>query len=158
MNDTNILDDQSLPADLSLSALAMDYIVSGSKWARFLAVLGFISTGILTLSALGVFAFAGVAASEVLPDFILASGLIFFVFALVIFTYFLVSLYLYRFSDKLISAISNRDELLLEDGFRNYKRLCKFVGILTIVSIVLYFFMIPILSFLLMDSFYMPDI
>ena len=52
--------------------------------------------------------------------------------------YFFASLYLYKFADRLLTAVRTQNNASFEEGFVNYKRLFKMVGVLSIVTIGLY--------------------
>ena len=120
----------------------LKYLNQAAKWARFLAIVGFIMIGLLLLLAVGLGLFVA-AIQESSEDQILggADGAVaFFVYGLMALIYFFPTLYLYRFASRSQKAIRSRDSHLLEDGFENLTSCFRFIGILTIIVLVLYLF------------------
>jgi hypothetical protein len=107
------------------------------KWTMFLAILGFISIGVL----LG----AGVVTGLFLSVFNTAdtnlgfpeSLVIIIVIALALIGFFPV-LYLFRFSKHITEAVRTHDKEKLHEAFWNLKAYYVYVGILIIVVLVLY--------------------
>ena len=152
MEQFNPLDNQSGSQNFTLSREAIDYIESGSKWAKFLSVLGFITTGMITLMMLGFTFVSGMSAGSPFG----AGGVAAVVFMVLIYgsiiaIYFFTSLYLYKFADKLSTAVRTQSNSSFEEGFVNYKRLFKMTGILALITIA--FYILSIISFLIMDGF-----
>lgn len=119
---------------LTISDNSTNYLIEIGKWGKFLSILGFIFVGILVIGGL----FAGAILSNIgtdlpLPGFII--GLIYIFIGLI---YIFPVLYLYRFSTKLKISISNIDSIALETALQNLKSHYKFIGVFTIVIIVLY--------------------
>ena len=128
-----------------LSEEALHYLQTGAKWAKFLAIIGFIGCGFVVL--MGLFAgslfsniggamrgYGGVAQS--MGAFM---SVFYIAFALL---YFFPSLYLYQFAKFAQKAImfSNSQDITLAMG--KLKSFFKFLGILIIVIFSLYLLII----------------
>jgi hypothetical protein len=102
------------------------------KWSMFLAVLGFISIGILAIGGLIAVLFLSVFESG-LSKFGVSESL--FLLPLLAFTvvYFSPVLYLYRFSKHAGNAVRELDKEQMQKAFRYLRKYYVFIGILTIV-------------------------
>lgn len=136
--ETSELDNQEKENQLELSSKTQLDLLSAGKWAKFLSILGFIFTGIMLIFGLGFGIFMSVLPTDVIP-----MGLPGFAFSLIYILsailYFLPVLYLYRFSTNAIKAIKEKDKPAIELSINNLKKNFKYVGILTIALIGLYF-------------------
>lgn len=125
---------------LTIPDTSLPILAETSRWGNFLAILGFIGTGLMVLFGL----FAGTIFTSFGGEFGRnpfqgAMGIFMgFFYALFGLIYFFPSLYLYRFSDKIKKAIIQRDSDILANALENQKSLYKFMGIFCIVSIGLY--------------------
>ncbi len=138
MEQFNPLDSKSSSTNFTLSPQIIEYIETGSKWAKFLAVLGFISCGFIALAML-FFLLMGVSSDFPIVGEAMATGAIMFIiYGLIFAIYFFTSLYLYRFANSLLTAVRTLDDSSFEEGFLNYKRCFKLIGILSLVMISLY--------------------
>jgi len=110
------------------------YLLETARWARFLAILGFIGLGLMVIVII-VMVLAGASFNRVANG----SGLIITVFyiLLAVLYYFPIS-YLYQFSDGIKKGVNSNDQELFTSGLKNLKSLYKFQGILTIVVISIY--------------------
>jgi hypothetical protein len=129
----------SAPNDtgLNITPRAAFYLQETSKWTTFLSIMGFIMIGLIVIVAL----FAGTFMSTMAPNQDLPNGfgfLITLVYLLLGLLYFFPTLYLYKFTQKLKSALESRDSQDLILAFENQKSLYKFWGIFTIVIIGIY--------------------
>ncbi len=128
---------------LTISDPSRIYLRETAKWGNFLAIAGFIGSGLLVLFGL-IFSFSFSALQHLPMDTMpgmLSGGFSFlfgFIYILIAILYFFPSLYLYRFSNKLKMALSMNNEEELTEAFSNHKSLFKFMGILTIVTLSLY--------------------
>lgn len=125
-----------------LSEEALFYLQTGAKWAKFLAIMGFIGCGFVVL--MGLFAgslfstfgglMPGYPAGAVRGIGALAS-VFYLAFALL---YFFPSLYLYQFSKFVQKAIMFSNSLEITSALGKLKSFFKFIGILIIVILSLY--------------------
>lgn len=124
--------DQGIKAEkLALTEASLDFFKESAKWAKFLAIVGFVMLGIMVLASLimiGMMAsLAGAPAAGL--------GLVYLLMAAL---YFFPTLYLYKFAVKTKNAIETYSENGFEDGAENLKSMFKFMGILMIVVLSLY--------------------
>ncbi|HEX6845671.1 MAG TPA: hypothetical protein VF144_01775 [Chitinophagaceae bacterium] len=138
----------------SLFGLGIDNISKGhlseaAKWAKFLAICGFIFIGlmvvygilmsIMIVSMTSTMGQVDTISSEDTFKGFMGIGMIIFyiVFAVIAFFpyYFLL-----RFANKMKGALISNDQELLNGSFQNLKILYRYAGILTIISLVLIIF------------------
>ena len=114
------------------------------KWARFLAVVGFIVLGLMIFLGIITGAFLSAFKSEDVTLGIQENiiAVMFIVFLLI---YFLLVLYLFRFSKSARDAIQNHDRKKLEKTFRYLRKFFTLAGIL-VISIILVYLLILIIS------------
>jgi hypothetical protein len=139
--DTNTATQPQSP--LALNEWAKESLGVASKWARFLAIVGFIACGFMLLMAL----FAGALFSSVgdLPETKSTSFLrlvggvgLGIMYALIAILYFFPCLYLYKFSDKTKTALFSNNEDILANAMDSLKKMFKFLGWMTIIMLSLY--------------------
>jgi len=125
---------------MQLSDQAKKYLLEASKWANFIAIFGFIAIGLLIIMS---FSMGTILAS--LPEGSLG-GLSpkFFSFFYLIAAgiYFIPVFFLFQFAQKTKQALIEDDHNLLTFGLKKLKSHYKFIGILFIVLITLYLFLI----------------
>jgi Family of unknown function (DUF5362) len=125
--------------DLRIDPQTSGFLSESAKWARFLAIVGFIFCGLIVLVAV----FAGSVLSSAFRNFAGEGGLIgsafitvfYILFALLL---FFPCLFLYNFSTKMLIALRTNDQELLTTSFKNLKSWFRFYGIVTIVVLALY--------------------
>ena len=134
----------------SPALLEIDYVQgilnTTSRWAKFLAIIGFIFTGFIVLGSIGLLggnsALSGI---DQFPFNVIPMS----VFGLLnLFAgafYFVPSLYLFQYSEKLKTAMASRNENILVLALNKNKAFFKFVGIMTLVGLVLYFSLMALL-------------
>jgi hypothetical protein len=125
--------------DLQVDPRSSKFLIETAKWARFLAIVGFIFCGLIVLFSL----FAGSILSAVFSRYagstaFLGGAFISFFYIFVSLLMFFPCLFTYRFSASMLLALRNNDQELLSTSFRNLKSLFKFHGIVTIVVLSLY--------------------
>lgn len=123
-----------------IDELSADYLLECSKWGRFLGILGFILTGLMVLGGLSFSTFFSTMETA-MPDetkmpFNVGFMGIFYVLGALI--YFFPSLYLYRFATKTKRALPSFDQSEMTEAFKNLKSMFKFVGVFTLVILILY--------------------
>ena len=124
--------------ELQVDELSSGYLKETAKWAKFLAILGFIGCGLLVLggialvftmsaASMGGAAFGGMYSS--------AFSLVYLALAAL---YFFPCFYLYRFASTMQQALQAGEAIQLQTSFRNLKSCFRFIGILTIILIAVY--------------------
>jgi hypothetical protein len=130
MEDDNLLNTFSLQVDGS----NIPYLNEAAKWAKFLAVLGFIICALLILTAVFAGTFLASSFSQVDSELSslgsIGSGFITVWFLLVALLYFFPSFYLFNFASKMQTALRNNDQINLNNAFKNLKSCFKFWGVL----------------------------
>ena len=134
-----------LAAQGMLTETMLVYLKDASPWLRFIGILGFIGSGITVLTGISFLAIipllgqalgevpefdsfattAGLAFSGVIMAYCLAGGVLMF----------FLSLFAFRFGEKIRSYLRTGAETDLETAFKNNKNLWKFLGILCIISL-----------------------
>ncbi|WP_461640021.1 hypothetical protein [Labilibaculum euxinus] len=120
--------------ELLLETQAEVYLRETAKWAKFLAIVGFIFMGFMVLGSFVVFALAGSMAS-ILPFPIGGIGFLYLVLAGV---YFFPIYYLLQFANKAKLALAGKSTQSLTESMKYMKSHYKFMGIFTIVMLALY--------------------
>ena len=114
------------------------YLAEAAKWAKFLAIIGFITCAFIIVIAF----FAGTYMAAIIAQFQLQSavnmgaisGTLFTVYYLLLaLLYFFPCFYLFSFASKTQTAIRNNDQVYINDSFKNLKSFFKFWGILTVI-------------------------
>ena len=125
--------------DLHLDQPSLIYLNESARWARFLAVIGFIFCVLMLI--MGVF-FGPMIATQFAG---LSGEGAYFGGTIVSVSYFLGGvilffpcLYLFVFSTKMRRAFRNNDQKILSIALKNLKSFFKFWGIVTIVTLSLY--------------------
>ncbi|MBK9935567.1 MAG: hypothetical protein IPP61_06600 [Cytophagaceae bacterium] len=129
---------------LEVNDSAKSYLLETAKWGKFLAIAGFILSGILVL--FGVFfgtIYNGMmnralGESQAAPQ---VQGMGFFMGAMYVAIaaiYLIPCFYLFKFSKKAKTAVEDSDASDLEEAFLNQKSMFKFFGIFTIVILAIY--------------------
>ena len=125
---------------MQLTDQAKKYLLEASKWANFIAIVGFIAIGLLIIMS---FSIGSIMAN--LPEGSLG-GLSpkFFSFFYLIAAgiYFIPVFFLFQFGQKTKQALLEDDHNLLTFGLKKLRSHYKFVGILFIIFISLYVILI----------------
>lgn len=123
-------------APLTLNAQSEALIAATARWSRFLGILTFVMAGIMFLCGLTLLFTASILSGY--ADFagmnLTALALLYIAFPVL---YIFPGLFLYRYADRMRTALASRDEAALTDGFLQHKKLFAFMGIYCIVAIAL---------------------
>lgn len=111
------------------------YLLETSKWSKFIAIMGYVGLGLLTL--LGLLLMFGLSFPSTLPKGIPMFGFG-FLYILMAVLYYFPTTYLYRFSERIKKGVNSNDESVVTDAFLNLKKTFKFMGIMLIVILSLY--------------------
>jgi hypothetical protein len=132
--------------ELQIDSQSNVHLSQAAKWAKFLSIVGFIFCGLLVIYGI----FAGILFGSISRTYGESSGpfgaaanvggAFFLTFAIAgAVLYFFPCLYLFRFGSKMQTAIRNNDQNTLTNSFGNLKSFYKFLGILTIIGLALFF-------------------
>jgi hypothetical protein len=125
---------------LNIDVFAKTHLVETSKWARFLAIIGVIGIGLIII-----FCTLFIINPHKIPDGDVTdtvsatedtrAGLVFMLFFAVL--YFFPCYFILRFSGKMKDALNTGNGVSLNEAFKNLKIAFRYVGILTIIFLVL---------------------
>ena len=129
-----------------IDAASRAHLSEAAKWAKFLAIFGFIMCGLLVI--IGVFfgTFMSTFSStpyaneyETRSNFGGGVAVVMIVLYVgIAILYFFPCLFLLRFANHMRNALSTNEQLTLNSSFQNLKIMFRYVGILTIVLISFY--------------------
>ncbi|HEY4875961.1 MAG TPA: DUF5362 family protein [Puia sp.] len=135
--------------ELQIDAQSNNHLSQAAKWAKFLAIVGFVFCGLLIIwgiymeIVLNSFGRLNGEAGAPFGAFSNFGGAFFLTFAIAgAILYFFPCLYLFRFGSKMQTALRNNDQNTLTNSFSNLKSFYKFLGILTIIFLAIYLFSI----------------
>ena len=116
------------------------YLKEAARWAKFLAIIGFIFCGIIALCGLFAGTFIGSMYSSMGVGRAGAMGGAFFsiLYIGIALLYFFPCLYTFNFAKKMQVALRSNDQSNLNQSFRNLKAAYRFLGILTIIGLCLW--------------------
>jgi hypothetical protein len=129
---------------LEVSEDMRSYIYDMAKWAKFLAIVGFVFCAMIVLSAFSTSAMmAGLAASSPgNPMLALGASGLMIIYLLIGLLQFYPSFLLYKFSTAAMQAVLFGDQEGLNLAMGKLKSFFKFFGILTIVFLLFYILII----------------
>jgi hypothetical protein len=118
---------------------SLGYLNTAAKWAKFLAILGFIGIALMVVGGLAMgllTAFSG--AMQSASHFPFPIGIFGFVYIIFAAVYVMPIIYLNNFSNNISRAVAFRETAILTVALLNLKRHLKYIGIMTIVFIATY--------------------
>jgi hypothetical protein len=134
--------------DSSLFGMNLDmtgkaHLSEAARWAKFLAIIGFIMCGFIVLIGIFFGSFIGMFTSQYgsnpyneLPasstGFGTTMAVLYIIIALI---YFFPCLFLFRFATKMKNALAANNQEVLNGSFQNLKASFRYVGIITIVML-----------------------
>lgn len=120
---------------LHISSQAKDFLKEASKWATFIAIMGYIGIGFMVLAAIFM-GFAGSFMEEEMPGVSIAVIIVLYLVMAILY-YFPIT-YLYKFANNMRNALDTNNNTLLTNAFEFQKSHYKFMGILIIVMLAIY--------------------
>ena len=139
---------QSNLFELQVDQTAMAYLKDAARWAKFLAVAGFIFCGLFVIVAIlfatvmsGLFNTMG--SSSAFAS--MGGGFVAVVYIGIALLNFFPCLYLYNFASRMKIALRNNDQEQLNISFKNMRALYRFVGVLMIICLGMWVLFILIL-------------
>ena len=127
--------------ELQIDASAQSYLRETAKWAKFLAIVGFICCALLVLVgifAASLFATMGMSSQFGSPMAAGMGAMLTVIYICIALVYFFPCLFTYRFGSQMQAALRSNDQQLLISSLRNLKAVYKFMGILTIIVLSFY--------------------
>jgi hypothetical protein len=134
-----------------LSSGIKKYLLETSKWGKFLAIMGYVTMGLLILIGLIIMLASPLISRSANVGFpLVIAGIMYTLMAVL---YYFPVTYLYKFSVKMKNGLISNDHKPVTLGFENLKSLFKFMGVFTIIIISLYALILIIFLFATMISF-----
>lgn len=121
--------------DLQINEKNKQDLLIAAKWAKFLAIIGYVGMGFMVLAGF-ILIVAGSNVSSGIPGFP-TSALSVFYFLIAAFYFFPVT-FMYRMSKNLKEAIQNSTQTNFDLGVSNLSKLFKFTGYMVVGILVLY--------------------
>ncbi len=125
--------------DIQIDGQSLEYFRESAKWAKFIAIVGFIGCGLMVL--VGLFAGTIIAASMSMAMGAysgLGGGTFTVIYLLFAAIWFFPCLYLYRFASQMQTALNSNEQEKLAGSLKNLKSYFRFIGILIIVMLGFY--------------------
>ena len=136
--------------DKSIFGLGIDpsskaHLAEAARWARFLAIVGFIMCGLIVLIGIFAASFSTSFSSKFGNEFggatSMGSGMGSMMTVLYIgiaILYFFPCLFLFRFANLMKAALATEEQDNLNKSFQNLKVMFRYVGIITIIILTIY--------------------
>jgi hypothetical protein len=123
--------------EISINEESQYYLRDIAKWAKFLAIVGLIMGGLVSLA--GVFVMiAGPALSSLMGDMGIAISAMGIVYVLAGLLYIYPSLKQLKFANQIVQGFGKQDQTTITSAFQNLKAVFRYWGILTVIIIGLY--------------------
>lgn len=143
--------EKSVEKSLIMSPEAKSFLLTTARWSGFIAIVGFAMIGIMVIVSVAAFfispligEFQDFQMFQYMPMPFYFLGLLYLIMAAI---YFFPYYFLYVFSKKVKAGLMKNDQVSMDEGLKNLKRLAKFVGIVTIISLALMLLIIPMIIF-----------
>ena len=127
-------------ADLNLSPSVQKYLKTAARWAKFLALMGFVFVGLMILAGLFIGVIYNITESDMMMDqeMSIPSLLLSFLYISLAVILLIPNLFMNSFANKMVKSIENRDEILLSKSFRSLKNWFLYFFLSVVVLIILY--------------------
>jgi hypothetical protein len=125
--------------DLHLDEPSIGHLSESARWAKFIAIVGFIFCVFMVIGAIFVGAMLSSLGSQMagFPAFA-SGGLISVVYLIFAVIFFFPNLFLFRFAAQIQQSIRLNEQPRLQSSLKNLKSYFRFIGILYIVVIAFY--------------------
>ena len=134
--------DDNLNSELILDSQSRAFLRETAKWAKFLAIVGFVGMGLMVIIAMfmgSIMASLGPALGD-MPGAGVTGGFISALYIGFAILGIIPLLYMYRFAVKIKQALDIENQEVLIAAFENLKSYYKFIGIFTAIILGLYAF------------------
>lgn len=128
------------PGGFVLSTYAVADLLKTAKWANFLAIVGFVFTGIIALAAFSIGTlFATMMAGTPYGMMLGSMGTVITVFYLIVAAIcFILNWFLFQFASRTKKAFIHDDSSLLDGGIHRLQSYFKMIGIMVIIELALF--------------------
>lgn len=142
MEESKNLSVSDIPVEIpQLTPESVSYLLKAAKWGKFMAILGFIVSGLLILGGLAMsFVLNRVSGlDELIPVSMPFSPIMLSVFYIILAVIYLIPvIFLNTFSNNAMKAVNLSSTEKMTTSLRNLKNLFVFIGISTVVLLTLY--------------------
>jgi hypothetical protein len=128
--------------NLSIEPITKSDLLETAKWARFLAIVGFVFLGLMLVGGIALttvmatsFGSSEFGSTGMMAGF--GTGMVIF-YVLIAALWFFPLLYLMRFSNRMRTALNSNDQPALNQSAQNLKVFFRYIGIITIIVLSLY--------------------
>jgi hypothetical protein len=135
---------QSSFFELSVDLESIEHLTETARWAKFLAIVGFIMCGLIAIVSFfigTIFAsssLSGISGTGAGMASALGGVLITLVYLVIAVAQFFPCLFLYQFAVRLRMALRTNDQVKLNQSLKSQKFLFRYAGIATIIVLCLY--------------------
>ena len=139
-----------------LTAESISFLLTAAKWGKFLAILGFIVTGLLIAGGIVMsFVLNKVSsADELIPlNLPFSPAILSFLYILVVVIYVIPVFFLNKFSNNVLKAVNLSSTEKMTISLRNLKNLFVFIGASTVILLVIYTLSLVLLGTAAISSF-----
>ena len=123
---------------LRFDTQSLDYLAETARWAKFIAIVGFVFIGLMIIAAFLMGTFMSTMADSSPELAVFPSSFFTIMYLAMALIYIFPVLYLYRFATKMQIAIKSQDQHFLQSSFASLKSHYKFIGILLLIIIGFY--------------------
>jgi hypothetical protein len=124
---------------MRLTPMAEQYLLAATKWAKFLAIIGFVMSGLMIIMALSIgsllslaTAMGGAAGAGMAGVPVVLFSIVYIAMGLV---YFFIAFYMYNFASKTQRGILRREDYNIEAGFKALKIQLTIMGVMVIIGL-----------------------
>ena len=115
------------------------FLLKAARWGKFLAILGFIVTGLMLIAGILMSFVLGMLPEDMVPlNMPFSARIISFIYIVIAGVYFVPVIFLNSFCNNAIKAVNLSNTENMTTSIRNLKNLFVFVGISTIVILAIY--------------------
>jgi len=138
-NEQKITTAEKQDAIPQLTEESISFLLKTAKWGKFLAILGFIVTGLLVVAGIMMSFVMNIVSDEMVPLNLPFSPIFFSILYVIIAGIYIIPvIFLNTFSNNVIKAVNLSSTEKMTVSLRNLKNLFVFVGVSTVVILIIY--------------------
>lgn len=140
MNNSEESRENATSPNLNLTPAALKYLKTAARWAKFLALMGFVFVGLMILAGLFIGVIYNITESDMMMDqeMSIPSLLLSFLYISLAVILLIPNLFMNSFANKMVKSIEKRDEILVSKSFRSLKNWFLYFFLSVVVLIILY--------------------
>lgn len=132
INDPQQKETSNLGFDKSYTPQSIEHMRSTVPWMKFVAIIGFIFSGLMAIGSLGIFAQSSSRYYSRLNELFIVLGFVYLIMAVAI---LIINIFLFRYAMNLGTFVNYGDNLSQENAFKFQKNFFLMWGICLIISI-----------------------